>query len=111
MDWSTIVIALIGAASGGGIWGVVQAKINKKKSPYDMLSEILVEQRKFYAEKNEELKAEKEDSAEKSFVIAQSRLCRAKVENPNIVCPVESANDVRLKSKCNGCEHKEDCEK
>lgn len=110
LDYTNIITAIVAAISGGGIWGVIQTKVSKRKSPYDMMCEMLQEQKKFYAEKNGELEKEKQDSREKSYIIAQTRLCKAKVKDPSIICPVEDANDDRLKTKCQKCDHKDDCD-
>jgi len=101
MEWLTILLSAVG---GGGITTVIVALINKKKTPYDMLMEMLSEQKKFYESKNAEFENEKTESAHKSYIIAQTRLCKAKRENPEITCPVDAANDERLRAKCNDCQ-------
>lgn len=100
MDWTSIIIGCIG---GGGIWAVVRAIIDKRKSPYDMLRDLLAEQKKFYQERNADYEREKLDSAEKSSVIMQSHFCQYKYTDPNVVCPVDVANDARLKKRCERC--------
>lgn len=99
-DWTSLGIGLFG---GGGIWAVVRSIIDKRKSPYDMLCELLQEQKRFYEERNADYEREKLDSAEKSSVIMQSHFCKHKYTDPNIVCPVDVANDERLKKRCNRC--------
>ena len=100
LDWTSIIIGIVG---GGGVWAVIRAIIDKRKSPYDMLCELLNEQKRFYAERNADYEREKLDSAEKSSVIMQSHFCKHKFSDPNIVCPVDVANDERLKKRCDRC--------
>ena len=88
---------------GGGIWAWLTSREGKKKTPYDMMVEMLEEQRKFFHEKNEEMRLEKLDSAEKSAVIQKSQKCRYKYNDPNIQCPVDVANEERLKNRCDRC--------
>ena len=97
LDWTSIVLGILG---GGGLWAVVRAIIDKRKSPYDMLCELLEEQKRFYQERNADYEREKLDSAEKSSVIMQSHFCKHKYTDPNVVCPVDVANDARLKKRC-----------
>lgn len=106
-DWTSIIIGCVG---GGGIWAVVRAIIDKRKSPYDMLRDLLAEQKKFYQERNADYEREKLDSAEKSSVIMQSHFCQHKYTDPNIVCPVDVANDARLKKRCERCGYNPDAE-
>ena len=106
-DWTSIIIGCIG---GGGIWAVIRAIIDKRKSPYDMLCELLEEQKRFYQERNADYEREKLDSAEKSSVIMQSHFCQHKYTDPNIVCPVDKANDERLKKRCERCGYNQDAE-
>ena len=50
MDSSIVykIIEMIGAfLAGGGLWAVIKAKIDKKKTPYEMFMELMQEQRKF----------------------------------------------------------------
>ena len=103
MDWTDILIGFLGIFAGGGIWGVIRAKVERQKTPYDMLRELLMEQKRFYEERNAEYEREKLDSAEKSSVIMQSHFCKHKYTDPNVVCPVDVANDERLKKRCNRC--------
>lgn len=103
MNWTDIIIAVVSALGGGGIWQVVKSNIDKKKTPYDMVVELLQEQKRFYEERNADFEREKLDSAEKSSVIMQTRLCRYKYTDPDIVCPVDEANDIRLKNRCDRC--------
>ena len=108
MDWTTIITAVISFLGGGGLWAVIKARVDKKKTPYDMLMEMIAEQKKFYAEKNAEYEKEKKDSIQKSYILAQSRKCQHRFKDPDIPCPVDEANELRLQNKCNGCEFNED---
>ena len=103
MDWTNIIIAFLGLFAGGGIWHWIKAREDKRKTPYDMFRDLLVEQKKFYEERNADYEREKLDSAEKSSVIMQSHFCQHKYTDPNIVCPVDVANDARLKKRCDRC--------
>ena len=104
MDWSEIIVASLGGGTViPGIIEVVKAKVEKKKTPYDMLMTLLDEQKKFYQERNADYEREKLDSAEKSSVIMQSHFCSHKYTDPKIVCPVDKANDERLKKRCARC--------
>lgn len=106
MDWNIIITALISALlGGGGIWGVIEIRERRKKTPYDMLMEMMQEQKRFYQERNAEYEREKLDSAEKSSVIMQSHFCEHKYTDRNIVCPVDKANDERLKNRCQRCDY------
>lgn len=106
MDWTSIIIAIVGAVlGGGGLWGVIEIRERRKKSPYDMLMDMLQEQKRFYQERNAEYEREKLDSAEKSSVIMQSHFCEHKYTDKNIVCPVDKANDERLKKRCDRCNY------
>lgn len=106
MDWTSIIVAVIGAIlGGGGLWGVIEIRERRKKSPYDMLMEMMQEQKRFYQERNAEYEREKLDSAEKSSVIMQSHFCEHKYTDRNIVCPVDKANDERLKNRCQRCDY------
>ena len=75
-------------------------------------NELSAEMKTFYAQRNADFEREKLDSAEKSSVIMQSHFCKHKYTDPNVVCPVDLANDERLKKRCDrlgyGCplEHK-----
>lgn len=101
--WVTIITGIFSLLAGGGLWAAIKAIIDKKKTPYDMFMELLAEQRKFYAERNADYEREKLDSAEKSSVIMQSHFCKHKYNDPNITCPVDVANDERLKKRCDRC--------
>lgn len=109
-DWNGIVIGLIGIFAGGGIWTVLKAREDKKKTPYDMLMEMLAEQKRFYTERNAEFEREKLISAEKSAVIMKTHNCKHRFDNPDIVCPVDEANDARLKNNCARCAFNDDQE-
>lgn len=102
VELAKLVVAFLG---GGGLWAWIKAREDKRKTPYDMLQELLVEQKKFYEERNADYEREKLDSAEKSSVIMQSHFCKHKYKDPNIICPVDVANDNRLKERCARCEH------
>ena len=108
MDWTTIIVSAISLFAGGGIWGVIKARIDKKKTPYDMLMEMIAEQKKFYAEKNAEYEREKKDSIQKSYILSQTRKCQHRFKDPAITCPVDEANESRLQSKCADCEYNEE---
>ena len=68
-----------------------------------MMVEMLEEQRKFYHERNADYERERLDSAEKSAVIQQTHKCRLKYTNPDATCPVDTANEERLKNRCDRC--------
>ena len=108
LDWTKIILAII--TTVGGIWVVIKAIIDKKKTPYDMLMELLREMKKLYESRNVDYEREKLDSAEKSSVIMQSHFCKHKYKDPDIVCPVDVANDERLKKRCNRCGYNGDKE-
>lgn len=104
MDWTNLVTAVAGILTGGGgIWAYLNTREGKRKTPYDMMVDMLNEQRKFYHEKNEEMLREKLDSAEKSAVIQKSQRCKYKYKDPNITCPVDEANEERLQKRCERC--------
>lgn len=98
--WLDIIKIVGGVLMGGGLWAWIKAREDKRKTPYDMLRDLLAEQKKFYAERNADYEREKLDSAEKSSVIMQSQFCAHKYSNPEIKCPVDTANDERLKKRC-----------
>lgn len=98
--WLDLAKIAAGILTGGGLWAVIKAREDKRKTPYDMLRDLLAEQKKFYEERNADYEREKLDSAEKSSVIMQSHFCKHKFKDPNIVCPVDVANDKRLKERC-----------
>ena len=113
MDNSVLVTIVTGVTSlfaGGGIWGWIEAREDKKKTPYDMFRDLLEEQKKFYEARNADYEREKLDSAEKSSVIMQSHFCKHKYSDPNIVCPVDLANDERLKKRCDRCGYNQEKE-
>lgn len=104
MDWTNIITAAVALLTGGGgVWAVLKAREDKKKTPYDMFMELLKEMKNFYQERNADYEREKLDSAEKSSVIMQSHFCKHKYTDPNVVCPVDKANDERLKKRCDRC--------
>ena len=106
MDWGQIIA---GALGGGtvitGVVEIIKARIDKRKTPYDMFMELLTEQKKFYEARNADYEREKLDSAEKSSVIMQSHFCKHKYKDETIVCPVDVANDERLKKRCERCDY------
>lgn len=108
--WITVITGVLSLFAGGGIWGVIKAREDKRKTPYDMFRDLLAEQKKFYEERNADYEREKLDSAEKSSVIMQSHFCKHKYTDPNIVCPVDKANDDRLKKRCVRCGYNKDNE-
>ena len=101
--WPDIITGLTSFLAGGGLWAWIKAREDKRKTPYDMFRDLLAEQKKFYEERNADYEREKLDSAEKSSVIMQSHFCKHKYTDPNIVCPVDVANDERLKKRCDRC--------
>lgn len=100
---TTILTGIISLFSGAGFWSWYKAREDKKKTPYDMFMELMNEQKRFYEARNADYEREKLDSAEKSSVIMQSHFCKHKYSDPNIVCPVDVANDERLKRRCDRC--------
>ena len=101
--WITVITGVVSLLTGGGLWAWIKAKEEKRKTPYDMFMELLSEQKKFYEQRNADYEREKLDSAEKSSVIMQSHFCKHKYTDPNVICPVDVANDKRLKERCNRC--------
>lgn len=98
--WLHILEIVGGVLMGGGLWAWIKAREDKRKTPYDMFRDLLEEQKKFYEERNADYEREKLDSAEKSSVIMQSHFCKHRYKDPEIVCPVDEANDARLKKRC-----------
>ena len=109
--WIELAKIAAGVITGGGLWAVIKARVDKKKTPYDMFMELLTEQKKFYEQRNADYEREKLDSAEKSSVIMQSHFCKHKYTDPNVVCPVDVANDERLKKRCTRCGYRDPNEK
>ena len=109
--WIELAKIAAGVVTGGGLWAVIKARVDKKKTPYDMFMELLTEQKKFYEQRNADYEREKLDSAEKSSVIMQSHFCKHKYTDPNIVCPVDVANDERLKKRSDRCGYRDPNEK
>ena len=104
MDWGAIIVAALGGGTFfTGVFEVIKHAVDKKKTPYDMLMGMLEEQKKFYQERNADYERERLDNAEKSSVIMQSHFCKHKYTDPEIVCPVDKANDERLKRRCDRC--------
>lgn len=101
--WLDIIKVIGGVLMGGGLWAWIKAREDKRKTPYDMFRDLLQEQKKFYEERNADYEREKLDSAEKSSVIMQSHFCKHKFSDPDILCPVDVANDERLKKRCDRC--------
>ena len=102
--WIHITEIIGGVLAGGGLWAWIKAREDKRKTPYDMFMEMLQEQKRFYEDRNADYMREKLDSAEKSSVIMQSQFCKHKYKDPGIVCPVDTANDERLKKRCDRCD-------
>ena len=98
--WPDVIKILTALVTGAGFWAWIKAREDKKKTPYDMFMELLSEQKKFFEQINAAYEQEKLDSAEKSAVIMQSNFCKHKYLNPDIVCPVDVANDKRLHTRC-----------
>lgn len=98
--WLDIVKVVAGILTGGGLWAWIKAREDKRKTPYDMLRDLLADQKKFYDEMKADYQMEKLDSAEKSSVIMQSQFCQHKYKDPDIKCPVDTCNDERLKKRC-----------
>lgn len=105
MDWTNIIIALVGAVFGAGFWQVIKSMVDKKKTPYDMFMELMQKQTEFYDALNASYEQEKMDSAEKSAVIAKTHKCKHRFKDPDIICPVETANEERLNNRCIRCEY------
>ena len=101
MNWTNIVIALIGAT---GFWAVIKALVDKQKTAYEMLMSMIQEEKEFYSMRNAEFEKEKKSSAEKSAVISKTHQCMHRFKDPETPCPVEKANDERLESMCRRCE-------
>lgn len=104
--WIDVLEVVAGVLAGGGLWAWVKAREDKRKTPYDMFMELMNEHKKFYVERNEEYEREKLDSAEKSSVIMQSHFCKHRYKDPGVVCPVDEANDARLKERCRRCDYR-----
>ena len=98
--WLDIVKVAAGILTGGGLWAWIKAREDKRKTPYDLFIELMNEMNQFYEARNADYEREKLDSAEKSSVIMQSHFCKHRYSDPNIVCPVDEANDERLKNRC-----------
>ena len=101
--WVTIVTGIFSLIGGGSIGAWIKIREEKRKTPYDMFRDLLAEQKKFYEARNADYEREKLDSAEKSSVIMQSHFCKHKFSDPDIICPVDLANDERLKKRCERC--------
>ncbi len=110
LDWTTIITGVISLLAGGGIWSVIKARVDKKKTPYDMLMEMMAEQKRFYQERNAEYEREKLDSAEKSAVLTATHKCAHRFKDPETPCPVEEANEERLKNRCERCKYNDGTE-
>lgn len=103
--WVTVLTGVVSILAGAGFWAWVKAREDKRKTPYDLFMELLEEQKKFYEDRNADYEREKLDSAEKSSVIMQSHFCKHRYKDPDIVCPVDEANDARLKERCRRCDY------
>ena len=104
-DWTTIIEIAASSTVLTTIVEAIRSALNKRKTPYDMLKDMLAEQKKFYEERNADYEREKLDSAEKSSVIMQSHFCKHRFKDPDIPCPVDKANDERLKNRCERCNY------
>ena len=102
MNWTSIIIAVIGAA---GFWAVIKAIVDKQKTAYDMLISMIEEEKEFYKMRNAEFKQVEQDSAEKSAVISKTHNCLHRFKDPDVPCPVEKANDERLENRCKTCKY------
>ena len=89
-----VIKVAAGVLTGGGLWAWIKAREDKRKTPYDMFRDLLEEQKKFYEARNADYEREKLETNKKSSVIMQSHFCKHKYSDPNIVCPVDVANDV-----------------
>ena len=99
--WVELAKIFAGILTGaGGVFAIVKVRAEKKKTPYDMFMGLLEEMKTFYSQRNADYEREKLDSAEKSSVIMQSHFCKHKYTDPNVICPVDLANDERLKKRC-----------
>lgn len=108
MSWENVLIAAIGAVFGGGLWAVIKSIVDKKKTPYEMFMELMQKQTEFYDSLNAAYEREKLDSAEKSAVIAKTHKCKHRFSDPDVLCPVETANEERLNQRCVRCEYNEE---
>ena len=99
MDWTTIIVSIISA----GVGGVLGKIIDKRKTPYTMLQELLDRQARYLDDRIADFEREKLDSAEKSAVIMKSGQCEHRFKDPNIHCPVDEANNERLEKRCQRC--------
>ena len=106
MDWTTIIVSAISVVIGG----VLGKIIDKRKTPYQMVVEMIQEQKRFYEERNADYEREKLDSAEKSAVIMKSGQCEHRFKDPKIQCPVDKANNERLEKRCERCGYNKDKE-
>lgn len=95
-----VITGIVSILAGAGFWSWVKAREDKKETPYKMFLRLLREMQSFYEQRNQEYEREKLDSAEKSAVIMQSHFCKHKYHDPNVICPVDLANDERLKKRC-----------
>lgn len=103
-----LILSVVGTVLGGtGLWGYLKIRAENRKSPYEMLIQMINEREKFYERKNAEYERERQDSAEKSHVIAQASKCKYRFRDASIQCAVEDANDERLKRKCEICKANE----
>lgn len=111
-DLLNLILSVAGTVLGGtGLWAYLKSRAETRKTPYDMLVQMLGEQKKFYEEKNAEAERERQDSVEKSHVIAQASKCKYRFGDASIHCVVEEANDERLKRRCEICKAKSEEDK
>ena len=102
---TTILTGFFSLLAGGGLWAWIKAREDKRKTPYDMLRDLLDEQKKFYEQRNADYERERLDSAEKSAVIMKSGRCQHRFRDPDVKCPVDEANEVRLENRCKRCDN------
>ena len=95
------------SAVAGGVLGKI---IDKRKTPYQMVVEMIQEQKRFYEERNADYEREKLDSAEKSAVIMKTSQCEHRFKDTKIQCPVDKANNERLEKRCERCGYNKDKE-
>jgi len=107
--WVEIAKVAAGVLVGsGGLWAWVKAREDKRKTPYDMLMELLAEQKKYIQEMQEERNREKLDSAEKSAVLMVTHKCKHRFKDLETPCPVDEANEDRLKKRCERCKYNDE---
>lgn len=104
IDWTLIITSFISVVVGG----VLGKIIDKRKTPYTMLQELLDRQARYLDDRIADFEREKLDGAEKSAVIMKSGQCEHRFKDPNIHCPVDEANNERLEKRCLRCGYNSD---